>query len=612
MLALFIPACEFPTIGLDDIGSDSRADDDTGVDAGESTVTPTSDPGSSTPTDPATSNDPSTSDPSTTTKTTSESSSSAQTSEPPPDTTTDATTTTTTSDTSTTDEPIPPITPRCTLASDDAALAAACAGDPDCPIREVLRLQCTDQPEPPRITRAPGDDAVLYQKAGIDDEHTNHEAFRLTQGASGPAGLWMTESSVAARGDLLAASDGGVELFFRGSPALHYLAGADQGPDGYSQPDAIRDDIAAVVGSATRPDDVPVVYYQASGEQGRAAIFDFPDDRTEQPILGIAGEQLAIDAVAGTLWLTWVADDQNFDQYLWSRPLAGDPDAAGSKAALISDSFGAEVGATALSPFGDGTHGVVLTIGEPTEGPRVIAGAPWTRDEALDREPVDCVNPTCADGCEAAPPCDEQHIETVPVGLQAGPDHLRMWHLECPYESVVQWQESEAFDLFCLCFKCFCAEKTIAKTELPCALVGSLLLPDPNFAGRLRRVERWRRDLGFTRSEVTDISAAASGDTLWAAFDGTILAADAAAPADPASCGDDVVQGNEACDGAALTGECDELAGFGGGTLGCSNSCTLDTADCCKLLGGTCLTSADCCDPASCQFDLFKLKFTCQ
>ncbi|TVQ99889.1 MAG: hypothetical protein EA398_11850 [Deltaproteobacteria bacterium] len=46
------------------------------------------------------------------------------------------------------------------------------------------------------------------------------------------------------------------------------------------------------------------------------------------------------------------------------------------------------------------------------------------------------------------------------------------------------------------------------------------------------------------------------------------------------SCGNGVIEGDEACDGADLGGETCEGLGFDGGTLSCASDCTFDTAGC--------------------------------
>lgn len=76
------------------------------------------------------------------------------------------------------------------------------------------------------------------------------------------------------------------------------------------------------------------------------------------------------------------------------------------------------------------------------------------------------------------------------------------------------------------------------------------------------------------------------GDGTWQhcmrTFGGTNEAGEAESTGPAAVCGDDMRDGDEACDGADLGGlECaDVSANFGGGTLGCSASCDFDTSAC--------------------------------
>ena len=61
-------------------------------------------------------------------------------------------------------------------------------------------------------------------------------------------------------------------------------------------------------------------------------------------------------------------------------------------------------------------------------------------------------------------------------------------------------------------------------------------------------------------------------------------------------CGDEVVQGEEACDGGALGGASCESLGFPGGTLACNLKCSeLDTTGCLPLPPAT----ASCCTPGA-------------
>jgi len=54
----------------------------------------------------------------------------------------------------------------------------------------------------------------------------------------------------------------------------------------------------------------------------------------------------------------------------------------------------------------------------------------------------------------------------------------------------------------------------------------------------------------------------------------------------PVDCGNDQIDAGEQCDGANLdTTQCQDLAGFTGGTLACANDCTFDTAGCVTGIG---------------------------
>lgn len=66
------------------------------------------------------------------------------------------------------------------------------------------------------------------------------------------------------------------------------------------------------------------------------------------------------------------------------------------------------------------------------------------------------------------------------------------------------------------------------------------------------------------------------GDTDYPADSGC----DSAADNDERECGDDYLDTNEECDTSQLDGETCASLGFGGGTLGCSGSCTFDTSSC--------------------------------
>jgi hypothetical protein len=63
-------------------------------------------------------------------------------------------------------------------------------------------------------------------------------------------------------------------------------------------------------------------------------------------------------------------------------------------------------------------------------------------------------------------------------------------------------------------------------------------------------------------------------------------------------CGDGIVEGDEACDGARLGGlDCAGMPEYGGGTLACADDCALDTSGCTACLGATspCDADEECC-----------------
>lgn len=93
-----------------------------------------------------------------------------------------------------------------------------------------------------------------------------------------------------------------------------------------------------------------------------------------------------------------------------------------------------------------------------------------------------------------------------------------------------------------------------------------------------------------TTEDASTTSAASSSTT-----DGD--ASSSTSPPGP-TCGDGVVEGDEACDGAALAGQdCAGLPEFAGGTLACGASCELDTRACTPCLGATapCGSDTECC-----------------
>jgi hypothetical protein len=68
------------------------------------------------------------------------------------------------------------------------------------------------------------------------------------------------------------------------------------------------------------------------------------------------------------------------------------------------------------------------------------------------------------------------------------------------------------------------------------------------------------------------------------------------------TCGDNVREGSEVCDGTDLGGQtCQTVGSFSGGTLACNGSCTgWDTAGCisggCAGDGEACVVDEDCCE----------------
>ena len=71
-------------------------------------------------------------------------------------------------------------------------------------------------------------------------------------------------------------------------------------------------------------------------------------------------------------------------------------------------------------------------------------------------------------------------------------------------------------------------------------------------------------------------------------------------------CGNGAVETGESCDGADLAGQSCVTRGFGGGTLGCSATCTFDTSGCTSLCGNGVKDAGEACDGAdlggqSCQ-----------
>ncbi|PCC73532.1 hypothetical protein SAMN02745121_08343 [Nannocystis exedens] len=450
--------------------------------------------------------------------------------EPPGTTLAPTTTGTTTTGTTSSDtgEPLPTTgTPpgpapiqRCQLVPALELHEAACAGADDCKIRGVMRLQCDGADFYHHLAAAPLGKAALYvETQAVPTFGIQHEAFLLTDEGSAFADMWVTENTFGGRsGALMPRLDGQIELWFQDGqnpPTIHYPPQAEIDPEGYSIPAAVRDDVEWFLGTRTRPDDVPMAYFTVADQDIRA-LYDLPDGRVEQPLIaGAPAWSIWLHDVAGTLKMSWsqFADDLD-GTYLFVRDLDAPADQPGTPLVRIGDFSAGRPLTAVLSSFGDGAHGVVMTerdLGEPT---RLIANEPWTYEEILGGVTVECPTPTCAGGCEAAPPCVESRAEAWGVALQNGPDVVRAWHLECPHDVSLTWQEDHYFDILCLCDKCRCEAVAGETVEKPCELVASTLAPDPDMAGTLLRTEQWRRPLGFERSELV-VDAVVAEDTLW-------------------------------------------------------------------------------------------------
>ncbi|MCY1008645.1 hypothetical protein OV079_24390 [Nannocystis pusilla] len=447
----------------------------------------------------------------------------------PPETTLAPTTTGSTAGTTSSDtgeQPTTGIPPgpapiqRCQLIPALELHEAACAGAEDCEIRGVMRLECDGAAFYPHLAAAPLGDAALYvQTQAVPTFGIQHEAFLLTAQGSAFADMWVTENTFGGRsGELMPRQDGQIELWFQDGqnpPTILYPPHAEIDPEGYSVPTAVRDDIQWFLGTRTRPDDVPMAYFTV-GETDIRALYDLPGGRVEQPlIVGAEAWTIWLHEVAGALKMSWSQFSGELDgTFLFVRDLEAPADQPGAPRVRIGDFAAGRPLTAVLSSFGDGAHGVVMTerdLGEPT---RLVAGEPWLYEEILGGVTVECPTPTCAGGCGAAPPCVESRAEAWGVGLQNGPEVVRAWHLECPHEVSLTWQEGSYFDILCLCDKCRCEAQAGEIVEQPCELVASTLAPDPNAPDTLLRTETWRRSLGFERSELV-VDAVVGDDTLW-------------------------------------------------------------------------------------------------
>lgn len=434
--------------------------------------------------------------------------------------TTDPTTTSTTGESETDEPPPPPPEAKCALVESADLLVAACAGQEPCPLRAARRLECDGSHLYPGLTRGPGSDAVLYVRtkpAEWDDDQ--HEAHRLTKGASELAELWVTDDADdGLSATLMPRADGLVELWFEpryDEAPRHYLPGAAIDGDGRSVPAAIRDDVVAFHHAGIRPDGAAALFFRLEADDRTAALFDLPGDRIERPLVDDGPYELWMHAVADNEWVTWVGEDPlSGDDAILVRELDAPVDAP-TTTLLTLDFPAPPIRSVALSPFGAGDHAVVLTDYDLGDIPTFLAAAPWTYEEPLSREVIECDAPTCDAGCGSAPACEAAHVSSRAIGLQEGEASVRAWHLECHYERTVTWKQDSYFNLGCLCYKCFCAEVSSNYVEHPCEIVASELAPDPDVPGALLRSELWRRPLDFDRHAVGAISAVAADDTLW-------------------------------------------------------------------------------------------------
>ena len=412
-------------------------------------------------------------------------------------------------------EPGPPPVQRCQLLPAPDLRELACEGAPDCRIREVQRLECDGSDFYHHLAEAPAGGAALYvQTDAMPTFGAQHEAFLLTPQGSALADIWVTDDPFYPAGNLLPRADGQIELWFQdgqGPPAVHYPPHAEIDGDGYSTPDEVREDMQWFVGTWTRPDEVPMATFTAT-DSGTTlhALYELPGGRVEQPLTVAEAWQIWLHDVAGVLKLSWSEYDGDLDgTYLYVRDLDAPPEQPGTPLVRTGDFSAARPVSAVLSSFGDGTHAVVLT-----EDPRLIANEPWTYDEPLVEIADACATPSCADGCAAAPACVQPSVMVRGIGLQNGPDSVRAWHLECPYDLTLTWQQGSYFDIFCLCDKCRCESETQMTVEKPCELVASALAPDPNAADKLLRTELWRRPLGFERTDLI-LDAVVRDGTLW-------------------------------------------------------------------------------------------------
>jgi hypothetical protein len=446
----------------------------------------------------------------------------------PPDPTTTTTSTTSTSTTSDTTavpttgpQPGPEPIQRCQLLEAPDLLAAACGDAPDCAITSARLMTCDGADFYHQLKPAPGGRAVLYARTeAVPTFAWQHEVFLLDGDGAAPADIWVTDSAFDPPANLLPRADGEIELFYQDGqdgPVIHYLPHAAIDAEGYSIPDTVRDDIAWFVGTELRPDDVPMAHFTRPGDTFLHALFDLPGGRVEQPLIDSSVDAwiMWLHDVGGTLKFTWV--DFNSDKggdTLHVRDLLADPATPADPFMLLDDSFGPPVHDVEFSPFGDGTHAVVLTrldLGEPV---RLLANDPWKYDEDLTGEGGNCVKPTCAQGCGSVPPCDDTWHEARALALKTTADAVRSWHLDCPSDVTLTYKEDYYFNLLCLCDQCRCQGVPQDMVEKPCELVASELVPDPDMPATLKRTELWRRPLGVQRTDLAVLSAV-TGDAVY-------------------------------------------------------------------------------------------------
>ncbi len=91
-------------------------------------------------------------------------------------------------------------------------------------------------------------------------------------------------------------------------------------------------------------------------------------------------------------------------------------------------------------------------------------------------------------------------------------------------------------------------------------------------------------NIAATPDEVRNILESSAKDKGVSGWDSKygygIIDADAAVNYAPSICGNNILEGNEECDGEVPEGATCETLGFEGGTLACTETCTFDTGDC--------------------------------